>query len=81
MTTINMHMKFEIEIPKQTWLMLQKPCRLQTDGRTDGRTDGQGETSIPPSNFVGRGYNETVECISDTVQHYCKIVNYLENTE
>ena len=34
MTTINMHMKFEIEIPKQTWLMLRKPCHLQTDGRT-----------------------------------------------
>ena len=44
MTTINMNMKFEIEIPKQTWLMLRKPCRLQTDGRTDG----QGESSIPP---------------------------------
>ena len=28
-----------------------------TDRRTDGRTDGQGESSIPPSNFVGRGYN------------------------
>ena len=38
MATINMHMKFEIEIPKQTWLMLRKPCRLQTDGRTDGQT-------------------------------------------
>ena len=51
MATINMHMKLEIEIPKQTWLMLRKPCRLQTDrrmdGRTDGRTDGQGESSIP----------------------------------
>ena len=35
MATINMHMKFEIEIPKQTWLMLRKPCRLQTDGQTD----------------------------------------------
>ena len=46
MTIINMHMKFEIVIPKQTWLMLRKPCRLQTDGRTDGRTDGQGESSI-----------------------------------
>ena len=64
MATINMHMKFEIEIPKQTWLMLRKPCRLQTDGRTDGRTDGQtdGRTDkvnpvYPPSNFVGRGYN------------------------
>ena len=116
MTTINMHIKFETEIPKQTWLMFRKPCRLpsleteksnmaarrpfwkwrswksigfclwppstciwnlklkfqskldlcsgnhvvyrQTDGRMDGQTDGQGESSIPPpSNFVGRGYN------------------------
>ena len=44
MATTNMHMKFEIEILKQTWLMLRKPCRL----RTDGQTDGQGESSIPP---------------------------------
>ena len=29
MITINMHMKFEIEIPKQTWLTLWKPCHLQ----------------------------------------------------
>ena len=52
-----MHMKFEIEIPKQTWVMLRKPCRLQTDRRTDG----QGESSIPPSNFVGRGYKNAHE--------------------
>ena len=25
----NMHMNVEIEIPKQTWVKLQKPCRLQ----------------------------------------------------
>ena len=30
MTTINMHMKFEIETPKQNWLMLRKPCCLQS---------------------------------------------------
>ena len=30
MTTINTHMKFEIEIPKQTWLTLRKPCHLQS---------------------------------------------------
>ena len=53
MATINMHMKFEIEIPKQTWLMLLKPCRLQTDGRTDG----QGESSIPPLQLRWAGYN------------------------
>ena len=28
------------------------------DRRTDRWTDGQGESSIPPSNFVGRGYND-----------------------
>ena len=55
LATINMHMKFEIEIPKQTWLMLRKPCRLQTDGRTDGQTDKVNPV-YPPSNFVGRGY-------------------------
>ena len=30
MATINMHMNFEIEIPKQTWLTLWKPCHLQS---------------------------------------------------
>ena len=57
MATINMHMKFEIEIPKQTWLMLRKPCRLQTDGQTDRRTDKVNPV-YPPSNFVGRGYKK-----------------------
>ena len=52
MATINMHMKFEIAIPKQTWLMLRKQCRLQTDGQTD-----KVNPVYPPSNFVGRGYN------------------------
>ena len=61
MATINMHMKFEIEIPKQTWLMLRKPCRLQTDGRTDGLTDGRTRwIQYTPSNFVGQGYNDWV---------------------
>ena len=30
MATINMHMKFEIEILKQTWLTSRKPCHLQS---------------------------------------------------
>ena len=30
MTTINRHMKFDIEIPKQTRLTLRKPCHLQS---------------------------------------------------
>ena len=54
MATINMHMKFEIEIPKETWLMLRKPCRLQTDGRTDGRTDKVNPVYPPPTS-LGRG--------------------------
>ena len=48
MATINILMKFEIEIPKQTWLMLRKPCRLQTDGQTDGRTDKVNPVYPPP---------------------------------
>ena len=38
MATNNMVMKFETEIPKQTWVMLQKPCQLQTDRWIAGRT-------------------------------------------
>ena len=38
MATNNMHIKCQIEIPKQTWVLLRKPCRLQTDGQTDRRT-------------------------------------------
>ena len=45
MATINMHMKFENEIPKQTWLM---PRNHVVYRQADGRTDGQGESSIPP---------------------------------
>ena len=41
----------------------------QTDGRTDGQTEGQGESSIPPSNFVGRGYNKLVDSRSSCGQH------------
>ena len=54
MATINTHMKFEIEIPKETWLMLRKPCRLQTDGWTDGRTDKVNPVYPPPTS-LGRG--------------------------
>ena len=52
-----MHMQFEIEIPKQTWLTRQKPCRLQMDRQTDGETD----TVIPvyptPTSLGGGGGN------------------------
>ena len=67
MTTMNMHMKVEIEIAKQTWLMHRKPCRLQTYGRTDG----QSESSIPPSNFVDRGIikNYIYHKVLDKITH------------
>ena len=56
----------EIEIPKETWLMLRKPCRLQTDGRTDRRTDGRTRwiqyTPLPTS--LGGGIT--------TSQKHCK---------
>ena len=56
MTTINMRVKFEIEILKQTWLMLRKPCHLQTDGRTDGQTDQDKVNPVyPPPTSLGRG--------------------------
>ena len=64
MATINTHMKFEIEIPKHTWLMLRKPCRLQTDGWTDRRMGGRTDKVnpvYPPSNFIGRGYKDTFQ--------------------
>ena len=74
MATINMHMKFEIEMPKQTWLMLRKPCRLQTDGRTDGQTDRRTDkvnpVYPPPSNFVGRGYNYVKIMAADALAPY-----------
>ena len=49
MATINMHMKFEVEIPKQT---------LKTMLSTDRQTDKMNPVYIPPSNFIGWGYNE-----------------------
>ena len=35
--------------------------QTRTDRRTDGRTDRQGDSSIPPPQLVGGGYNE---CLS-----------------
>ena len=54
MATNNMHMKFQIEILKQTWVTLQKPCRLETDGQTDRQTD-KVIPVYPTTNFVGQG--------------------------
>ena len=64
MTTINMHMKFEIEIPKQTWVMLRKPCRLQTDGRT------RWIQYTPPPTLLGGGIIIVKRCYSQCGSHF-----------
>ena len=56
MATINMHMKFEIEIPKAN-LTYAPETMSSTDRRTDGQTDKVNPV-YPPSNFVGRGYKK-----------------------
>ena len=53
----NLKLKFQSKLDLCSW---NHVVYRQTDGQTDGRTDGQGESSIPPSNFVGRGYNKVL---------------------
>ena len=67
MATNNMHMEFQIEIPKQTWVTLRKPCRLQTDGQTNRQTDRQDRQTDRRTRWfqyqyhlVGRGYNKVL---------------------
>ena len=52
-------MKFHEDRCKGEAFMRLKPfyltARLQTDRQTDRRTDGQGDSSIPPPNFVAGG--------------------------
>ena len=57
------HQQHAYEIPKQTWVTLQKPCRLQTDRQTDKLIP-----VYPPTNFVGRGYKKKFsnDSITDT---------------
>ena len=59
-----------VEDTERTWF-----CP-QTNGRTDRQTNGQGETSIPPFNFVERGIWECrhfEEIFGCTVQPVTKI--------
>ena len=41
--------------------------------QTDGWTDGQGETSIPPSTLLGRGYNNVITMIAISIHNADKI--------
>ena len=64
--TSDMHTKFGFDIPSETEVTLRKPLRLQTDRRTDGQTDKVNPV-YPPTNFVGRGYNDiTTNFVSNT---------------
>ena len=59
---MNMFARFD-ENPAMTLQDIKGNKLLQTDGQTDGRThghtDGQRENSIPTTNKVCGGYNET----------------------
>ena len=46
----------------------------QTDRRTDGQTDGQGETSIPPFNFVEVGGIINAQYFNNILGIYCVLV-------
>ena len=74
MATNNMHMKFQIEILKQTWVTLRKPCRSEMDGRTDGRTDRDRQTDKvipvypPPPTSLGGGM--MIVCFTDAYMRH-----------
>ena len=53
---MNMFARFD-ENPAMTLRVIKETKRY---GRTDGRTDGQRENSIPPTNKVCGGYNNTI---------------------
>ena len=62
MATINRHMKFQSEIPKQTSTYALETM-LSTDRQTDGWTDRRTDKVNPVYlyNSVGRGYNKYIE--------------------
>ena len=56
---MNMFARFD-ENPAMTLRVIKETKRYgRTHGRTDGRTDGQRENSIPPTNKVCGGYNNS----------------------
>ena len=63
MATNNMHMKFEIEIPEQTWVTLRKQCRVQTEWQTDRRF----QYTPPPPTSLGGG----IKTINPLLLLYC----------
>ena len=62
---MNMFARFD-ENPAMTLRVIKETKRYgRTVGRTDARTDGQRENSIPPTNKVCGGYNNT--CLGHTI--------------
>ena len=60
---MNMFARFD-ENPAMTLRVIKETKRYgrtegRPDGRTDGRTEGQRENSIPPTNKVCGGYNNS----------------------
>ena len=47
----NVHMKFEIEIQKETEVIHWKPGRLQTDRRTNGQGESGITLQTPPTSL------------------------------
>ena len=64
--------QYGIEIPKQTEVMLWKPCSLLTDrwanGQMDGKMEGYDESSICPHQLHWMGCNEVHDAYIDIQQ-------------
>ena len=61
--TINMCMKFKIEIPQQSWFIPRKPCPLKTDGWTNWQTD-EVNPVYPPTTLMPVGIAPTTSSFS-----------------
>ena len=77
MATKNMQIKFKIEIPKQTWVTLRKPCCLQTDGQTDRRTRWFQYT--PPPTSLGGGII-ILQFLIRGLYHYRNVIVLVHNS-
>ena len=62
---MNMFARFD-ENPAMTLRVIKETKRY---GRTHGRTHGQRENSIPPTNKVCGGYNNTRARMLDSIYH------------
>ena len=62
------------ENPAMTLRVIKETKRYgRTDGRTHGRTHGQRENSLPPTNKVCGGYNQTNKYTRNMSERSCSI--------